>query len=76
MYSICGLIQIKSSSCIVWSANKALVQTVPARSSFYRIARHNCFGGGVGAFPPHRARERLYNAGVSNLPDNFCKIRT
>ncbi len=47
-------------------ANKALVQTAPARGSFGIRARHKRFGGCVGAFLPHRARVRLHNAGVSN----------
>jgi len=47
------------------SANKALVRTAPARSNFGIIARYNCFGGCVGAFLPHTAREQLHNAGVS-----------
>ena len=50
------------------AANKALVQTAPALCSFGILARHNRFGGGFGAFLPHRARERLHNAGVSALP--------
>jgi hypothetical protein len=48
-------------------ANKALVQTAPALSNFGIIARHNRFGGGIGAFLPHRARKRRHNAGVSAL---------
>ena len=49
-------------------ANKALVQTAPALCNFGIIARHNHFGGGVGAFLPHRALVRLHNAGVSPHP--------
>jgi hypothetical protein len=44
-----------------------LVQTVTARFDFGIIARHKRFGGYVGAFLPHTARQRLYNAGVSAL---------
>ena len=46
-----------------FSANKALVLTVPALCNFGIIARYNCFGGG-GAFLPHRARGQRHNAGV------------
>jgi hypothetical protein len=46
------------------TANKALVQTAPALANFGIRARHNRFGGSVGAFLPHRARARLHNAGV------------
>ncbi|MBN2266709.1 MAG: hypothetical protein JW725_00010 [Candidatus Babeliaceae bacterium] len=49
-------------------ANKALVLTAPALSNFGIIARSKRFGGNVGAFLPHWARERRHNAGVSNAP--------
>ena len=48
-------------------ANKALVLTAPARGNFGIIARHKCFGGGGGAFPPHGARARRQTLGVSDL---------
>jgi ornithine carbamoyltransferase len=38
-----------------------LVQTAPALCTFGILARHNRFGGGVGAFLPHTARERRHN---------------
>lgn len=45
--------------------NKALVLTAPALSNFGILARHNRFGGGVGVFLPHTARERRHNASVT-----------
>ena len=53
------------------SANKALVLTAPALCNFSIIARPNRFGGGVGAFLPHMARERRHNAGVSLKQRNY-----
>jgi hypothetical protein len=44
--------------------NKALVLIASALSTFGIRARHNRFGGCVGAFLPHTARERRHNAGV------------
>jgi hypothetical protein len=55
-------------------ANKRLVQTPPARSSFSIIARHKGFGGGFSAFLPLRAREAQYKRGVSALPCNRQRI--
>ena len=49
-------------------ANKALVLTAPALCNFGIIARPKHFGGGVGIFLPHTARERRHNAGVRPLP--------
>jgi hypothetical protein len=43
------------------------VLTAPALSNFGILARRKRFGGGVGAFLPHRARVRRHNAGVSYL---------
>jgi hypothetical protein len=45
--------------------NKALVPTMPARCSFYIIARLNRLGGLVGIVLPHTALAWPYNAGVS-----------
>jgi hypothetical protein len=50
--------------------NKALVLTAPALSNFGIIARHNGFGGNVGVFLPHTARERRHNAGVRTCTYN------
>jgi hypothetical protein len=51
--------------------NKELVgilpDTAPVRCNFSILARPNRFGGGVGAFLPHRARKRRHNAGVSAI---------
>ncbi len=47
-------------------ANKRLVQTPPAHCNFGILARHNRFGGGVGAFLPLRAREAQYKRSVSS----------
>jgi hypothetical protein len=54
-------------------ANKALVLTAPARSSFGIIARRKRFGGGFGCVLPVRARVRRHNAGVSVLASNAAK---
>jgi hypothetical protein len=57
-------------------ANKRLVQTAPALCNFSIRARHNRFGGGVGAFLPHRARVRLHNLSVScrNLSGSIFQV--
>lgn len=52
-----------------FAANKALVLTAPALCNFGIIARHKRFGGGVGAFLPHRARR--HNAGVHTAKRRF-----
>ena len=49
--------------------------TAPPRSHFGVIARHNRFGACVGAFLPHRARERRHNAGVSAPSEAWCALR-
>jgi hypothetical protein len=55
------------NTCTRRIANKALVLTAPALTNFSIRARHNGFGGGIGAFLPLRARKRRHNAGVRNL---------
>jgi hypothetical protein len=39
-----------------WIANKKMVPTLPARGSFYIIARRKRLGGSFGCVLPHTAR--------------------